>query len=178
MGPVMKIRFGTRLSQKPARELGFSLVELLVSIAILAILIALAAPSFSSVSLTGKLTASANRLLATANLARSEAIKRNATVNVCKSANLTSCVTTGGWEQGWIVISGTEVLTKEQAAPGGIRVTSSVNALDFVATGVGSTQADFTVCQATPTVGTQERVVSVSATGRSSIKKTVTGVCS
>lgn len=162
--------------------LGFTLVELLVTIALVAILLALAAPSFSDAALSSRLAANANRLAASATLARSEAIKRNAIITVCISVNGTTCATptTGGWEQGWIVLSGTTVLLYEQAAPTGLKITVlpvSATSLSFQATGVGSTKADFTVCRATPSAGSQERVVSVSLTGRTSVTTTRTGVC-
>jgi len=160
---------------------GFTLIELLVTIALVAILLALAAPSLRDASLSSTLAANANRLVASATLARSEAIKRNTPITLCTSINGTSCATTGQWEQGWIVLNGATVLLYEQAAPAGFKITASpagTASLSFQATGVGSTQADyFTVCRATPTAGIQERVVSVWATGRAYVKKTTTGVC-
>lgn len=164
----------------PAGSDGFTLIELLVTIALVAILLALAAPSFSDAALSSKLAANANRLAASANLARSEAIKRNAPITLCISVNGSTCATTGRWEQGWIVLNGSTVLHQEQAASAGLKITESLGgviSLSFQATGVGSTQANFTVCRATPSVGSQERVVSIRATGRTSVKKTTTGVC-
>lgn len=164
----------------PAGSDGFTLIELLVTIALVAILLALAAPSLRDASLSSTLAANANRLVASATLARSEAIKRNTPITLCTSINGTSCATTGQWEQGWIVLNGATVLLHEQAAPAGFKMTASpagTASLSFQATGVGSTPADFTVCRATPTAGIQERVVSVSTTGRTSVKKTTTGVC-
>ena len=162
------------------RAAGFSAVELMVTVAIIAILLALAVPSFTNATLSSQLAATANRLTGSATMARSEAIKRNANVTVCMSSNGTSCATTGGWEQGWIMLSGTTVLLQEQAANVGFKmnvVPTTATSLVFDATGVGTTQADFTVCRATPTVGSQERVVSVSATGRISVKKTTASAC-
>lgn len=158
---------------------GFTLIELLVTISLVAILMGLAAPSFTEVALSSKLAANASRLAASATLARSEAIKRNAAIKLCVSLNGTSCITTGGWEQGWIVLSGTTVLLYEPAAQTGFKITelASVTSLTFQATGVGSTQANFTICQATPSIGSQERVVDVNVTGRTFIKRTTTGVC-
>lgn len=158
---------------------GFTLIELMVTVALAAILLGLAAPSLSDASLSSKLSASANRLAANSTLARSEAIKRNASIELCMSANGTSCITTGSWEQGWIVKSGATVLLYEQPAPSGLRVkeASSLTSLTFQATGVGATQASFTVCRISPTVGSQERVLTVSATGRTAITRTTTGAC-
>jgi type IV fimbrial biogenesis protein FimT len=161
------------------RSRGFTLIELLVTISLVAILLVLAVPSLTEAALGSKLAGNANRLAASATLARSEAIKRNIDITLCISTNGTSCITTEGWEQGWIVLSGTTLLLYERAAPTGFKITESANvkSLSFQATGVGSTPATFTICQATPSAGSQERVVDVNVTGRTFMKKTTTGVC-
>lgn len=156
---------------------GFTLVELMVTIAVAAILISIAVPSMTDATLSGKLSASANDLVAGVAVGRSEAIKRNAVASMCVSSDGSSCGS-GGWEQGWIILSGSTVIQKHDAAPNGFKVTSSATRIDFQPSGVGSTQATLTVCRATPSVGSQERVVTVSATGRAYVSKTTTGSCS
>ncbi|MFV3332186.1 GspH/FimT family pseudopilin [Pseudomonas sp. NY15437] len=162
-------------SRRTAR--GFTLLELMVTVAVLAVLIGIAVPSLGDATLAGKLAASANDLVAGVAMGRSEAIKRNAVTSLCVSSNGTSCGS-GGWEQGWIIISGSTVLQKHSAAPTGFKVTSSVAKVDFQPTGVGNTQATITVCRSAPSAGSQERVVNVSATGRAYVSKTTTGTCS
>ncbi|MDH1009944.1 GspH/FimT family pseudopilin [Pseudomonas nicosulfuronedens] len=156
---------------------GFTLLELMVSLAVLAILVGIAVPSLSEATLASKLKASANDLVAGVAMGRSEAIKRNAVTSLCVSSDGASCGS-GGWEQGWIVISGSTVIQKHPAAPTGFKVTSSVAKIDFQPSGVGNTQASVTVCRSAPTAGAQERVVNVSATGRAYVSKTATGSCS
>lgn len=157
---------------------GFTLVELMITLAISVILLGLAAPAFQNSLLSGKLSTQANNLVASAILARGEAIKRNAPVTLCVSANGTSCAT-GGWEQGWIVMSGTTVIQRQQAAPSGVKITESAGIIlvNFLPAGVGATQTTLTVCRATPEVGSQERVVTISATGRPTVAKTTTAAC-
>ncbi len=80
-----------------ARDRGFTLVELMSTIAILSILTALAAPSFASFSSSQRLRGAATDLMTTLLAARSEAIKRNADVTV-------SAVVVSGsanWGRGW-----------------------------------------------------------------------------
>ena len=168
-------------SGRLARSEGFTLIELLVTITVAAVLLAFAAPSFQNASLSSKLSDNANRLVASAAMARSEAIKRNSPVTLCASADAGSCAVTGSWEQGWIVLSGTTVVRHEPPAPSGFKIieASAIRTISFQPTGVGSTQATFIVCRATPTPGTQEREVTVSATGRASIRRPATaGSCS
>lgn len=156
---------------------GFTLLELMITVVVLAILVGIAVPSLGDATLAGKLAASANDLVAGVAMGRSEAIKRNAVTSLCVSSDGASCGS-GGWDQGWIVISGSTVIQKHSAAPTGFKVTSSVAKIDFQPTGVGNTQANITVCRSAPKVGSQERVVNVSATGRAYVSTTTTGVCS
>lgn len=157
---------------------GFSLIELMVTIAVMAILMAVVVPSFTDTLLGSKLASYANSLSGSAMLARSEAIKRNATVSLCVSSTGASC-DTGSWEQGWIVLSGTSVLHRGEALPAGLRITeaTAIERVDFRPGGVGTTAATLTVCRQTPTVGAQERVVSISATGRTAVSKTTNASC-
>jgi type IV fimbrial biogenesis protein FimT len=53
--------------------------------------------------LNSRVTTLSNDYLTALNLARSEAIKRGSRITICKSANGSSCVTTGTWAQGWLV---------------------------------------------------------------------------
>jgi type IV fimbrial biogenesis protein FimT len=170
-------RKGTPLRRIDA--IGFTLVELMVTVAVMAILLGIAVPSFNEVMLGSKLSSFASSLSGSALLARSEAIKRNAPVTLCVSSTGTACGT-GSWEQGWIVISGATVLHSHGALPSGLKVIESaaVDQIVFRPTGVGATSATFTVCRATPSVGGQERVVTISATGRADIEKTTNGACS
>jgi len=84
---------------------GFTLIELMVSIAVLAILLGIAAPSFRSMTASSDLRGVSNELITTLAQARSEAIKRGGRVTVCMSADGAACIATGGWEQGWIMFA-------------------------------------------------------------------------
>jgi len=157
---------------------GFTIVELMVSLTLMSMLIYMAVPAFRDAGLPSQLRAIANGMVAATQVARSEAIKRNATVTLCVSSDGATCGT-GNWQQGWIVISGTTVLHSEPATPSGYRVTPSAGsvALTFDATGLGATPDTFIVCRQTPRAGAQERVVTLTAAGRASVKTTTTGAC-
>jgi type IV fimbrial biogenesis protein FimT len=166
------------MTSRNERSRGFTLAEILVSLAILAILLALAAPSFTDSSLSSKLRSTANSLVGAAQLARSEAIKRDAVVTLCVSSNGTACGV-GDWSQGWIVLSGATVLQSIPAAPTGFLVTPAGGsvALSFQPSGVGATAETFKVCRQTPSAGAQERSVTISAVGKASVSTTTTGAC-
>lgn len=155
---------------------GFTLIEMMIAVALMAILLSIAVPSFRDASLGSQLRAAANDLTASAHLARSEAIKRNAPVTLCVSSNGTTCGT-GGWQQGWIVLSGATVLERHAGMPAGYRINSTIDEIDFSPLGIGATPATLTVCRGAPDVGSQERIVTISAVGRPSVHKTATGTC-
>ena len=82
---------------------GFSLLELLVTIAVAAILLAVAIPSYRSVVQRNAMAATVNDLVGDLNYARSQAVTRGRRVYVCKSSGNASCASDGDWSQGWIV---------------------------------------------------------------------------
>jgi len=92
------------MQDRPASERGFTMMELLVAVSIAAVLFAIGVPMFRDAALGSRLSAAANNLLASVQLARSEAIKRNVNVTLCASSDGESCAGAGGWEQGWITI--------------------------------------------------------------------------
>lgn len=82
---------------------GFSLLELIVTVAILAIALGVAAPSLRDAVLNTRMTAQANDFMADLAVARSEAVKRSVSVFMCTSSNQTTC-TSGSWANGWLIV--------------------------------------------------------------------------
>lgn len=74
-----------------ARPQGFTLVELMITVAVLAIVVTLAAPSFSDLINRNRLTASANEIVGALQTARMEAVRRNTSVVLCPSTDGASC---------------------------------------------------------------------------------------
>lgn len=85
------------------RNEGFTLLELMITISIVAILIAIATPSFTRMVINHSVSSDQDALFSLILTARSEAINRGRRVTVCKSFNLSACDTTADWTDGLIV---------------------------------------------------------------------------
>lgn len=172
--PVVRVRSTLEMGRW-MKQHGFTLVELMITVAIVAILATLAVPSFNEVALSSKLNSVANNFVASAHLARSEAIKRNDPVTLCASANGTNCG--GTWNDGWVVLAGGAVIHSQAGIPRGFLLSGDVTSLTFQATGVGATSANLSLCRSTPTVGSQKRTITVSPTGRPGVLTEATSSC-
>jgi len=82
---------------------GFTLIELMVTLTVLAIAVAIAAPSFNSAIANNRSTGMATELTAALNFARSEAIKRVKPVSICPSSDGAVCLSDADWPKGWLV---------------------------------------------------------------------------
>jgi len=119
---------------------GFSLIEVMVALAVFALVATLAVPNIRNFVQNNQMSASANNLMGSLALARSEAIKRNTQVSVCASSSQTGC-TGVDWNSGWIVfvdgedpgvVDGTdEILNAVQGLPGGMDLASTDPYIQF-----------------------------------------------
>jgi len=80
-------------------------IELLVVMSIIAIFMAMAMPSFLSLTQTNRVASEVNALVGDLQFARAEAIKEGIPVSICASSNGTSCLGAATWNMGWIVFS-------------------------------------------------------------------------
>ncbi|MDQ2078124.1 GspH/FimT family pseudopilin [Marinimicrobium sp. ABcell2] len=94
------------------RMRGFTLIELVVTMVVLAIVVAFAIPNFNTMVRDSRSTTLGDDLIAAINYARAEAVKRGGRVSLCASSNGTACI--GNWTDGWIVF--TDGATSDTAA--------------------------------------------------------------
>lgn len=86
------------------RHAGFSLVELMVTIFVLAILAGIALPNFRDFMRRNAVTTATNHLLADIQFARGEAIAQHMQVTMCGSTNGTACTSSTPFDAGWVVL--------------------------------------------------------------------------
>jgi type IV fimbrial biogenesis protein FimT len=146
---------------------GFTLLELMIVLAIGALIMSMAVPSFRNSINNQRLVTATNELVMSFTLAKSEAIKRVVYVSVCKSSDGASC--TGGgtsWNEGWIVFAnatttnlgtfdvGDELIRVYSALPDSLEISAIGNVDAFVSfrpsgtlgTTAGNQLGTFTTC--------------------------------
>lgn len=167
-----------------SRMLGFTLVELMITIFVAAILVALALPSFRETIIRTKVTTSTNSLMVAISLARSEAAKRGVPVAVIANAGTSSWGSTGWYVQASSLDSSTPPNTVFTGGAtfkirtfgpfdANYNVTSAATTttcsgactsdgqIVFDATGalIGATQVDLNVCRPDKKASEQNRIV-------------------
>jgi len=82
----------------------FTLLELIVTLAIAIVLMGIAVPSFSDSIVRNQIASNVNNFLGAIHTARSEAIKLGTDIEFCvKNASNDGCANGGGWGQGWLI---------------------------------------------------------------------------
>lgn len=181
------------MHKQPQTSSGFTLTELMITLAIAGTLVGIAIPSFTSMVTGNRLTTYANELMTALNLARSEAIKRGEQVTITRKGGSST-----EWESGWDVFvdvdrsnsfndngdailceTGEDCLLRTyDALPSGYTLRTGGNYQDYagyspsgLSTGLGDT---FTLCNGTD--NTTSRDIIVNAIGRARVS-TGTGSC-
>jgi type IV fimbrial biogenesis protein FimT len=90
------------------REQGYTLIELMVTFAVAAIIVTIAVPGFGNLLAEQRLVTSTNHFVSALHLTRSEAVKRGTRVSLCASEDGSTCGSATGYSAGWIVFEGPE----------------------------------------------------------------------
>ncbi|HRP74353.1 MAG TPA: GspH/FimT family pseudopilin [Rhodocyclaceae bacterium] len=159
---------------------GVTLIELLVTLAVLAVMLGIALPSFADLIRDTRLTTAINSVHVALSYTRSESIKRGRRVTICTSANQLDCAPGIGWHRGWMAFddrngngirdAGETIMRVGAALPSGITITGNNpvrNYVSYVPSGTTRTiggalqMGTITACS-----GGRVRQIVISATGR------------
>ncbi len=163
------------------KQTGFTLIELMVTIAVLGILLSIAIPAFQNMVLNSRITAQANQAITALNYARSEAVKRAAPVTVCSTNGGAACAGSTNWSTGWMVFAdadgdgtvdaGEAVLRVWPALGGSNTLTAGAHLrVTFTATGFATGFNDtFRLCDSRGK--DHARAIIINAMGRSYVEK-------
>ena len=158
------------------RENGFTLVELMITLVIAAILLTVAVPSFNTTIRDNRLITDANQLVSSLALARSEAVKHGRTATVCVSSDQATCTGETDWTLGWMAwvdVDGNGNLDAGEergfvgAFPGNsVTFTSADSQVVFTAQGAATATVTLDLCD--DRAGETGRRINISNTGRAS----------
>ena len=144
---------------RATRDSGFTLVELMVTIAVFAIIVSLAVPSMQQIVSSQRVRAVASDIASDLVIARNEAVKRGDNVQLAPAAS--------GWAGGWTlkVASTSELLSSRNAAGSGIKFASAPVTVTYDKYGRLS-GASSVVRFSINNSGTSQRCVSIDPSGR------------
>ncbi|WP_309292538.1 GspH/FimT family pseudopilin [Azonexus sp.] len=162
-----------------AKSGGFTLIELMVVVMILAILAAFAAPAMQNMIVQNRLAGQTNELLGTIQFARGEAIKRNQSIRFCPVANAgdTACdADAGNWAHWVVALNADDTVLRQGSMPTNLQLSSDLdnNTLIFAPTGLNNVTdgvADtITLCSPTGN-GDTTRTIKVRLAGGTTISQ-------
>ena len=156
----------TSTRRPPRPQGGFTLIELLVVMTVSAIMLGLAVPSFKNFIAGQRVKAAASELTTTLLLSRSEAVKRNLTVNITPTG--------GNWASGWTAVDTATTPTTfvTQNAFNGVTIAGPAS-VAYQGNGRIGASSQFTVTSTS--IASTQRCVKIDLTG---IPSTSSGACS
>lgn len=137
---------------KTQSQNGFTLYELLITVLVIGTVLAFGIPNFSEFTANSRMTATANDLLSSFHVSRSEAARAKSNITICASPNPLAgdAATCGGvFDQGWIIFQDTDgdivrdpgepLLRAQPPLPNGLNIITNpaANYFSFAATGLG-----------------------------------------
>ena len=155
---------------------GFTLLELILTVAMISIVMAIAIPSMTTFNQNDRLVTNINTMIGHLAYARSEAVKRSQQVSICVSNDAATCTGGNNWEDGWIIyidadasntFDATEEILRAQQALGSnqtITPTTFASQVTYDYRGFATSTGSFQLCDNRS--GPYGKTISISNTGR------------
>lgn len=149
----------------------FTVYELLITLALVATLVALGMPSFSALAAKSRQSVEINALFHAFHQARKESITRRRIVSLCPSRDLQTCEKTTDWSTGWLLFHGSagtarpgdRIVTRHAVAE---TMTVSANRLIFTSRGTYRRTTNGTIVVCDRLGRTDPKALVISHTGR------------
>lgn len=156
-----------------ARWRGFTLLELMATLAVAAILVVVGVPGFVGFLQNTRATSHTNDLVTALNLARSEATQRGTVIRVCSSTDGATCGGSTNWSTGWVVLTPDgDVIRAWPERTGGANVlTGTVTNVEFQPRGSVAAAGTVFEVRVPDCTGNQGRDVRVNVPGRVSVSR-------
>ena len=141
----------------PTKSTGFTLVELLVALAVLVIITSVAIPNLRQLQTSNRQGARINKLSVALHVARNEALKRGQSVQICKAraddSGSLSCDADAAWNEGWIISPTADTSAKVMAFNGfsgsaSLRSLNDSDSITFNRYGFSNRSDTFVLCPA------------------------------
>ena len=167
----------------PSRLRAFTLYELLLTLALFAILVGLAVPAFSRINARHSMRVEINALFHAIHLARKESIMRKRVVSLCPSRDLATCTPGDDWSSGWLMFENrdkdypprrdpAEPLLQVHRVRKTVRIMANRRGFTLRATQKRATNGTFVVCDRAERVAPVALVVSYTGRPRVADKTT------
>jgi len=155
---------------------GFTLLELIMTVAMVSIVMAIAIPSMTTFNQNDRLVTNINTMIGHLAYARSEAVKRSQQVSICVSNDAATCTGGNDWEDGWIIyidadgsntFDASEELLRAQQALGSnqtLTPTTFASQVTYDYRGFATSTGSFQLCD--NRTGPHGKTINISNTGR------------
>ncbi len=162
------------------QQSGFTLIELMVTVAVAGILAMVAVPAMTSLINGNRLAGTTGELTSSLQIARSEAVRRNARVTICGTTDGVNCG--ADWSR-WMVrgqdnAGGTTDMIRDTSAPGSVQISGPAAGIMFRPSGLTDGEEQLTICVPTDSPAENQRVVTVMISGNiTTVRSNGGGAC-